>query len=160
MLHDVLFNRGWGAMVAKIQPLSKPQCSRRNNKPSHVNLLYAYCKDINDWANRWEIVEVDLTIGQAITEQFKLFLIDRIEKGRAKKTIKTYASYLWALGGELIRRINEDDSERQLSAKKLILKYIDDAGGLYWRHAYDEADHARYDSVCKQLFKFMTQTSD
>ena len=76
---------------------------------------------------------------------------------RAKKTIRTYAGYLWALGGELIRQINEYENERELSARDLILKYIDNSGGPYWRHAYTEEDHEKYDSVCRQLFKFMTK---
>lgn len=120
-----------------------------------ADLLLQYCKDINDWSGSWEIDEIDIEIGKAIVEQFKPFLIEKIEKGRAKKTIKTHALYLWALGGELISQINEDETERNLSARELILKYIDESGGPYWRHANDEADHARYDSICKQLFKFM-----
>lgn len=122
-------------------------------------LLNEYCKDINEWPNKWEIDSADIKTGKAILEQFKLFLVDRIKKGRSKKTIKTYANYLWALGGELIRQVNEDSNERRLSARNLILKYIDDFGGPYWCHADNEEDHARYDAVCKQLFKFMAKNS-
>jgi hypothetical protein len=122
-------------------------------------LLYEYCKDIDDWPMRWEITKKDIASGHEITEQFKLFLLDRIKEGRAKRTIKNYATYLWALGGELIRKLNEDNSERKLPARKLILKYIDDSGGPYWRHAYNELEHSQYDSVCKQLFKFMIKTT-
>ena len=159
MLHDIIFKR-INTMIAKIQSAPKQPSSTQRNNSNLVGLLHEYCKDINHWPATWEIVEADLAIGNAITEQFKLFLYSRLEKGRAKKTIKTHAQYLWALGGELIRQINEDDSERQLSAKELILKYIDDSGGLYWRHARDELEHAQYDSVCKQLSKFMTENSD
>ena len=104
-------------------------------------------------------MEEDVIIGQAITEQFKLFLIDLLEKERSKKTIRNYGDFLWVLGGELIRSINEDEDERKLSARELILKYIDDSGGPYWRHADDESEHSRYDYVCKQLYKFMTSNS-
>lgn len=134
----------------------KQKASSENSSTNHVDLLYTYCKDIDNWPEKWEIAEEDILIGKSITEQFKLFLLDRIGKGRAKKTIKNDATYLWVLGGELIRSINEDDDERQLSANDLILKHIDDSGGPYWRHACDEVEHSRYDSVCKQLFKFMT----
>lgn len=120
-------------------------------------ILYSYCKDtVDEWPRRWEISEEDLDIGKAITEHFKEFLLYRIKQGRSKRTIHLDASYLWALGGELIRAINEDDSERSLSAKDLILKYVDESGGPYWRHASGDWDHDRYDSVCRQLFKFMT----
>ena len=126
------------------------------NKNS-TELLRKYCKDIDEWPNRWEIDEADVIIGQAINEYFKLFLLEKIEQGRTKKTIRITGNYLWALGGELIRQINDDESERKLSAKDLILKYVDESGGPYWRHANNELDHARYDSVCKQFFKFITE---
>ena len=118
--------------------------------------LLQYCKDIENWPARWEITKQDLVVGQPIRDQLKLFLINCIEKGRSKRTVKMYSDYLWVLGGELIRRLNEDESERVLSAKDLILKHIDSLGGPYWRHARDEFEHAQYDFVCRQFFKFIT----
>lgn len=143
-------------MIAKMRPKPKQQDSSLKNATNLADLLHAYCKEIETWPESWEIAEEDVIIGQAITDQFKFFLINRLEKGLAKKTIRNYAHFLWALGGELIRSINEDDNERRLSARELILKYTDDSGGPYWRHASDESEHSRYDSVCKQLFKFIT----
>jgi len=143
-------------MISKMQANRKQKASSVESDINHVDLLYTYCKDIDNWPEGWEIDEEDIEIGKSITDKFKLFLLDRIDKGRAKKTIKNDAIYLWVLGGELIRAVNENDRDRQLPARELILKYIDDSGGPYWRHACDEADHSRYDSVCKQLFKFMT----
>lgn len=55
-------------------------------------------------------------------EQCKLFLIIRIERWRAKRTIKRYTDYLWVLGGELIRRVNEDDAEKKLNSNRSYLK--------------------------------------
>lgn len=143
-------------MISKILTKPKQKASSVKSSANNVDLLYTYCKDIDIWPNKWEIAEEDIVIGKAITEQFKLFLLDRIDTGRAKKTIKNDAAYLWVLGGELIRAINENDRERQLPARDLILKYIDDSGGPYWRHACNEIEHSKYDFVCKQLFKFMT----
>lgn len=122
-------------------------------------LLYQYCKEIDNWAKSWEITDIDLVSGQAIVDEFKLFLLDSIQKGKSKRIIKNYAGYLWALGGVLIDNLYENKNERKLAARKLILKYIDNIGGPYWRHAYDESEHSKYDSVCRQLFKFMTQNS-
>jgi len=140
-------------MVSKITSKQKKKGSLA------IELLYQYCKDIEEWPGRWEIAEEDLIVGESIKDQFKLFLIDSIEKGRAKRTIKTYSSYLAALGGELISRVNQDESERSLLGDKLILKYVDESGGPYWCHARDESEHDQYDSVCRQLFKFMMANS-
>ena len=122
-------------------------------------LLYEYCKDIDEWPDKWEIDEDDIKIEHDIVGQFKPFITSLIKKDLSKKTVKLYGDYLWALGGELIRQINEDESDRLLSARELILKYVDDCGGPYWRHAYDEKDDAKYNSICKHLFKFLTSNS-
>ena len=124
---------------------------------SPVEVLHQYCKDLKDWPDSWAGSNRDIPIGTALVEEFKVLLLDRIQKGRAKRTIKSYAGYLWALGGELIRQINYDDSKCTLSARKLILKYISEDGGPYWRHACDERDHNRYHSVCRQLYLQMTK---
>jgi hypothetical protein len=132
---------------------------KENARKASLDQLIQCCKNLEDWPSSWEIGGSDLKIGKAILEEFKPFLIDRVEKGRAKSTIKIYAQYLWALGGELIRQVNDEPNQRRLPAKKIILKSIDDSGGPLWRHARDGMDHARYDSVCKQLFRFLTKNS-
>src|SRR3990167_509668 len=107
-------------MLAKSHP-TKKQKNKKNtplqdNKNS-MDILIHYFKNINEWPESWEIDKGDIKIGEAVLEQFKFFLIDRIENGRAKKTIKSYGNYLWALGGELIRAVNEDTSQRKLSGR-------------------------------------------
>lgn len=146
-------------MVAKSVLNQKQKHSAQQDKKSSHDLLLEYCKDIDRWAEGWEIGKADRKVGQAIVEQFKLFLLSRIEKGRAKKTIKVDASYLGALGGELIRQLHEENTGWRLSAKNLILKHVSELGGPYWRHAYNDADRDRYDSVCRQLYKFITLDS-
>jgi hypothetical protein len=138
--------------MQKKQNHSKVQKSKNDNQ-----LLLEYCKDINDWPDSWEIDSDDIRVGNHILEHFTAFLIDKIQQGRAKKTIKNYAQYLWILGSELISRINFYEHERELSAKELILNYIDQDGGPLWQDASSELEQDRYDSVCKALFKFMTQ---
>ena len=105
--------------------IAKSKSSEKNDT-SHLcddALLLLYCNDINDWHKTWEIAPLDLTIGKEIVELFKLFLIKKIRSGRAKKTVKTHANYLWALGGELISQLNIYQDERALSARELILNY-------------------------------------
>lgn len=124
-------------------------------KSAH-DLLIEYCKGTDEWPESWAASDRDIPIGKQLVEEFMPFLLDRIQKGRAKSTIKIYAGYLWVLGGELIRQINNYEEERKLRSKQLILNYVDASGGPLWRHARDGLDHRRYDSVCKGLYKFMT----
>jgi hypothetical protein len=144
-------------MTANTTRLEKQKSAaplRKKGLPqSPIDLLNQWCKDLKNWPDSWAGSDRDIQIGASLVEEFKLLLLDRIQKGRARATIKIYAGYLWALGGELIRKINDHESERRLSARQLILNYVSEDGGPYWRHARDDLDHRRYDSVCRQLFK-------
>jgi hypothetical protein len=48
------------------------------SKKTSAQILLEYCRDINEWPNRWTIVHTDIQVGKDINEYFKLFLIDRI----------------------------------------------------------------------------------
>ncbi|MHB8408307.1 MAG: hypothetical protein ACYDHY_09515 [Acidiferrobacterales bacterium] len=135
--------------------------SRSSHGPRTVSdppaILEAYCKDIDRWPQGWAgFPELDVPVGQRIVEEFKPFLLALIDQGRAQKTVKKYADYLWALGGELIRHVNEIEADRKLPTRKLILNHIDETGGPYWRHAHNARDREAYDSVCRRLYHFMT----
>lgn len=113
------------------------------------------CNDIDQWPKSWAGDDNDVIVGDEILRVFKRYLLHLIAKGRAKATIKKHADYLWALGGEIIRDTNEYGVVKKISGKKLVLKYIDDSGGPYWRHADSESDLRQYDAICRQLYKFL-----
>jgi len=117
--------------------------------------LALLCKDIDQWPKSWAGDDNDVIVGKVILGEFKLYLLHLIAKGRAKATLKKHADYLWALGGEIIRDTNEYGVDKDLSSKNLVLKYINDSGGPYWRHADSESDLRQYDATCRQLYQFL-----
>lgn len=116
------------------------------------------CDDMDQWPDSWAGDSEDIPVGQKILSQFRLFLQSQINKGRAKSTLKRHTNYLWSLGGEIIRQVNTHNENYHLNARELVLYYINEIGGPYWRHAYDDNDHERYGSVCRLLYKFMNRT--
>lgn len=119
--------------------------------------LAAYCKDVDRWPESWAFFpDLDGPVGERIVAEMKPFLLTLIAKHRTKKTVKKYADYLWALGGELIRHVVTDEKARRLPARTLILRHIDETGGPLWRHARDEQEHAAYDAVCRAFYRFLT----
>jgi hypothetical protein len=112
-------------------------------------------KDIRQWPNSWMGEEKDLVAGEAILGVMVEYLGHLIDKGRAKSTVKKHGDYLWALGGEIIRDLNENGVDQTVSSFELVLNYVDSLGGPYWQHAGSDADHRDYDSVCRSLYKFL-----
>jgi len=124
-----------------------------------LQCLALLCKDIDQWSKSWAGDDNDIIAGNALVSEFKRYLLHLIAKGRAKATIKKHADYLWALGGEIIRDTNEHGVDESLSSKNVILKYVDDSGGPYWRHAGSESELAQFDATCRQLYKFLINSN-
>ena len=129
---------------------------KANRKDKQKLILEDICPDINQWPESWSGDSDDILPGKKLLSQFKLFIQAQIDKGRVKATIRSHSNYLWALGGEVIRDIsNNDDYNQNLMDYELLMKYVSESGGPYWRDAYDTNDHKKYDSVCRMLYKFM-----
>ena len=72
-----------------------------------------------------------------------------MEKGVFEKAAEKFYEAL------KLSEIHDCEEDRNKTGKEILLKYIHDSGGPYWPHADNEADHKRYDSVCKRLWKLV-----
>jgi len=87
--------------------------------------LLAMCPDLPEWPQRWQMESDDLLIGKQIVEAFKPFLWHLIQRGLAQKTLKRHRDHLWMLGGEVIRRRQDDPDLKSLSVPELLSELID-----------------------------------
>src|SRR3981081_4655484 len=124
-----------------------------------------YFSDIEKWPNNWMGVEEDLAIGRGLLALFIPFIQHLVDEGLAKKTIKNHGYHLSMLGGEIIERLNQDDeNNRKLSPRDLILHYVDEEGGPLLSFLDPNikaalAQHMAYDATCRKLLKFVTLES-
>ena len=83
--------------------------------------LTEYFSDYNQWHKKWIETDDDLEISRSISLSFVGFVKFLITKGLTKKTIKNHIQNLDLLGGEIIRRLNDDDeSYRNLAGNELM----------------------------------------
>ena len=137
-----------------MSPNKKKRAEKFNSNSAKYKAIIV-SEDVQQWPESWAGSEEDIFSGQKILPYFKLFLQRQIDRGLTEATIKRHAQYLWALGGEIIREINFSEKDRHNTGKEILLKHIHESGGPYWRHAISEADHQRYDSVCRRLYKLV-----
>jgi hypothetical protein len=121
-----------------------------------------YFPDMAEWPEDWMGVQDDIAIGRGLLALFIPFIQHQIDKGLSKKMIKTDGSNLNILGREIIERLNENDEEnRKLLPRELILHYVDEEGGpllSFWdpNDITEFKYHRAYDSTCRKFLKFMT----
>ena len=128
-------------------------------EPPHT--LCKLCPDIDGWAKSWSYEESDLAPGRIIVELFKPFLLHLLAKGLATSTLRRHRDHLWALGGEVIRRRQEEPELCRLSVEKVTFSLLEeeDGGPLIWPRI-TEQEQDSFDATCRKFYRFLTTAPD
>jgi hypothetical protein len=114
------------------------------------------CPDLDHWAQSWLAEESDLVPGQRIVEFFKPFLLHLLAQGLVSKTVRQHYDHLWMLGGEVIRRRQENSHLRRLPVEKVTFALLEEDGGpLIWPRI-TESEQDAFDATCRKLYRFFT----
>jgi hypothetical protein len=120
--------------------------------------LEHYCRDLNGWPRSWMGLEKDLPPGQQLVACFRPFLEELVASDLSPKTIHKHIDNLWALGGEIIRDLNETPSLRRKTIEQILNDRIDDEGGpLVYALESEESLQRSLDSTCRKLHRFLSQ---
>src|SRR5437879_10812556 len=105
-------------------------------------------------------LENDLPPGEQLFTLFRPFLENLAASDLSPKTIQKHVDNLWALGGEIIRDLYEDPSLRRKHIEQILADRIDDEGGpLVYAMESEENQQRSFDSTCKKLHRFLSQSS-
>lgn len=103
--------------------------------------------------------EKDVPAGEKLVALFRPFLEDLIASDLSPKTIQKHVDNLWALGGEIIRDLNENPSLRRKNIDQIVNDRIDEEGGplVYALESEETLQHS-FDSTCRKLYRFLSQS--
>ena len=123
-------------------------------------LLERYCRGLDTWPRSWMGWEKDLPPGEELVACFRPFLEDLVASDLSPKTIQRHVNNLWALGGEIIRDLNENPSLRRKSIAQILDDRIDEEGGpLVYALESEEPLQRAFDSTCRKLYRFLNRAS-
>jgi hypothetical protein len=118
--------------------------------------LAKLCPDLASWPQRWRAQDSDIPFGERIIECFTPFLLHLLDQGLATKTLTRHRDHLCMLGGEIIRRLQEEPVWRRTPIKTVLLQLIDDeCGPLIWP-TITEQQQDSFDATCRKLHQFLT----
>ena len=123
------------------------------------SLLERYCRGLDTWPRSWMGWEKDLPPGEQLVACFRPFLEDLVASDLSPKTIQKHVDNLWALGGEIIRDLNETPSLRRKTIEQLLDDRIDDDGGPLLYGVDSEEQQRSFDSTCRKLYHFLSQST-
>jgi hypothetical protein len=127
----------------------------RATAPRHD--LEHYCRDLNGWPRSWMGLEKDLPPGEQLLTLFRPFLENLAASDLSPKTIQKHVDNMWALGGEFIRDLNDDQSLRKRPVDQVLFKMIEFGGPLLYHGGEDQ--QRSFDSTCRKFRRFLTATA-
>lgn len=123
--------------------------------PATDQALAKLCPDLQSWPQSWRYDDTDIALGERLVECFTSFLVHLLGQKLSSKTLQRHRDHLWMLGGEIIRRLQEEPRLRQSPAKEIVLESIDpECGPLIWPRITQQQQDA-FDATCRKLYKFM-----
>jgi hypothetical protein len=119
--------------------------------------LAQYCPDLENWARSWCCCEQsDLVEGQRIVKFLKPFLLYLLNQRLSAKTLRKHRDHLWMLGGEVIRRRQENSTLRRVAVERATFALLEEDGGpLIWPRI-SESEQDAFDATCRKLYRFVT----
>jgi hypothetical protein len=144
--------------MARKRAAAKPSTINRAT-PVSFSLLERYCRGLDTWPRSWMGIEKDLLPGEELLACFRPFLEDVVASDLSPTTIQKHVDNVWALGGEIIRDLNEDPSLRRKSIEQILADRIDEEGGpLVYAMESEEPLQRSLDSTCRKLYRFLSQS--
>jgi hypothetical protein len=129
-------------MIAKV----KTSRINRAAKPAPSSDTSAYCRDLDNWPRSWMGLEKDLPLGEQLLACFRPFIEHLASSSLSPKTIRKHVDNLWMLGGEIIRDLHYDSSQRKMAADRLLRNVIHKDGGPLV-HNGSEEEQCSFDST-------------
>jgi hypothetical protein len=113
-------------------------------------------KDLHEWPRSWMGFPKDVPPGEKIVECFRPFLHHLIQLQLSRNTLRKHVNNLWVLGGEIIRKLNDTPSLRNVSIDDLVFDVVEDGGPL--PYGCDSEEEGRsFESTCRKFRRFLEQ---
>ena len=101
-------------------------------------------------------LDQDLPPGEQLLACLRPFIEQLAASSLSPKSIRRHVDNLWLLGGEIIHDLHYDPALRKVSAEKLLRNAIHEDGGPPVHNSEDE--QRSFDSTCRKLHRFLTQS--
>jgi hypothetical protein len=98
----------------------------------------------------------DLPPGEELVAWLRPFIEHLASSNLSPKTIRRHVDNLWLLGGEIIRDLNYDPSQRKVPAQRLLRDAVHTDGGPLIHNGSEEQQRS-LDSTCRKLHRFLSQ---
>lgn len=92
-------------------------------------------------------------------EYFTPFLRHLLNSNLSRATLRRHRDNLWLLGGEIIRKLQENPRLKKQPMADVVFAALDDEGGPLLSHHASEEDQRSFDSTCRKFLRFLKDSN-
>lgn len=107
------------------------------------------------WPEDWAGFPEDVAYGHQLVAEMRPFIV-ALQQSLSPKTVRNHTSNLWLIGGEVIRRVNDEPSYHQVPAIQLLLEAVEN-GEAPPVSGLSEGDQRALDATARKLLKFISK---
>jgi hypothetical protein len=128
-----------------------PKQPRKRSDPRSLLAL------MDPWPDSWAGVSQDRPVGTGLVAQMRPFVVHLQELDLSRKTIRRHLDNLWVLGGEIIRRVNDEPQLRKSEPRQLLFDSVADGQAPLAPHATEDEQRS-LDATARRLLRFLLAT--
>jgi hypothetical protein len=126
-----------------------------SKKPGRVDPVGSFLTTMVQWPDSWAGVPDDRPFGVGLVAEFRPFVTHLLALGLAPKTVRRHVDSLWVIGGEVIRRLNDEPELRRTNPRELLLDTVAGGEAPLAPHA-SEDEQRTFDATARRLLRFLT----
>ena len=126
----------------------------RNTRPVSRPNPTAFAHLMERWPASWAGLQADEAPGRRLLDELRPFIAYLIADGLSTHTVRRHLDNLWAIGGEVIKRFNDEPELRRRSARALLLD-VTDLGEAPLLHHATQTEQRSADATARKLRTFL-----
>lgn len=114
--------------------------------------------DMEEWPRSWACSRSDEVLGRELVRVMRTFVAALQEEGQSSRTLRRHVDGVWLIGGEIVRRLQDDSSSRRKPARALLLEAVEGGEALLVSGLAEEEQEA-VDATARKLRRFLSSSA-
>ena len=110
---------------------------------------------MEDWPKSWAGTDEDEPVGRDLVAILRPFMMHLQQQELSRRTLRRHLDNLWLIGGEAIRKLDDEPGLRDKPASELLLESIQ-GGEAPLVGDLTEEQQAALDATARKLLKFLS----
>ena len=113
---------------------------------------------MQEWPRSWAGCTQDVPVGRALVQILRPFVIHLYGQNLSPRTVRRHLDNAWLIGGEIIRRINDEPRLRRTAPLELLVGAVA-AGEAPLVDQLNEVEQAALDATARKLLRFLSSSA-